>query len=131
MGDTFINEKTLTNCSFNMADISMSSLPASNWLTLDMEIGIIDCKRIFHKSKGISNDQMNKWTNKQTQTLSYMHVRITQSKEDSFKQKKVAFKNHLVCFLESSYWNLSKFRLEKAPQNYNLLIIHWFFVGSF
>lgn len=41
--DTFIREKTLTNCSFNMADISMSNLAASNWLTLDIEIGIIDC----------------------------------------------------------------------------------------
>lgn len=46
MRDTFIKEKILTNCSFNMADISMSSLAASNWLTLDIEIGILACKRI-------------------------------------------------------------------------------------
>lgn len=72
MSDTFINEKTLTNCSFNMADISMSSLPASNWLTLDMEIGIIDCKRFFHKSKGIPNEQMNKRTNTHYHTCMYV-----------------------------------------------------------
>lgn len=42
-GSTFTKENTLTNCSFNMADISTSSLAASNWLTLDIEIGIAIC----------------------------------------------------------------------------------------
>jgi hypothetical protein len=42
---TFIKENTLTSCSFNMADISTSSLAASNWFTLDIEIGIMTCVR--------------------------------------------------------------------------------------
>lgn len=42
---TFIKENTLTNCSFNMADISTSSLAASTWLTLDIEIGTVDYKQ--------------------------------------------------------------------------------------
>jgi hypothetical protein len=40
---TFIKENTLTSCSFNIADISTSSLAASNWLTLDIVIGIMVC----------------------------------------------------------------------------------------
>jgi len=42
---TFIKENTLTSCSFNMADISTSSLAASNWFTQDIEIGIMTCTR--------------------------------------------------------------------------------------
>jgi hypothetical protein len=34
--------KTLTSCSFNMADISTSSRAASNWFTLEIATGITD-----------------------------------------------------------------------------------------
>lgn len=37
----FNKEKTLSNCSFNMAVISTSNLAASNWFTLDILIGIL------------------------------------------------------------------------------------------
>lgn len=42
---TFIKVKTLTSCSFNMADISTSSLAASTWFTLEIEIGIAAYKQ--------------------------------------------------------------------------------------
>lgn len=67
---TFIKEKTLTNCSFNMADISMSNLAASNWLTLDIEIGIDDCPKDTHEPQQkqhkwkVTNTQKNKQVNK-------------------------------------------------------------------
>ena len=52
---TFITEKTLTNCSFNMADISISSLPASTWLTLDI-VGIADCKQIHQPCHEVTGE---------------------------------------------------------------------------
>jgi hypothetical protein len=74
---TFIKENTLTSCSFNMADISMSSLAASNWFTLDIEIGIMTCtsKKRFHPTSTLYACNHHAHSDRQiTKLLFYLRV---------------------------------------------------------